>query len=238
MSKLLILGAGGHGKVVADAALSTGTWDEIAFLDNNKELNDVLGKAVLGGFESYMDHREDYSAAFVAIGNNVTRMIWLERLERAGYEIPSIIHPSSTISRFSQIERGSVIMAGVVVNASTKVGKGCILNTSSSIDHDCILENGVHISPGVNVCGTVHVKSCSWLGVGSKVLNNVTIGFNVIVAAGTIVIKDIPDNVMVAGVPAKIKKNLEMKSDVGKDFFIPASYEWERNEVHTRSVRY
>lgn len=232
----MILGAGGHGKVVADAAMSSGNWEEIAFLDNDRELTNVLGMPVLGGFESYMEHKENYSAAFVAIGNNITRMIWLDRLERAGFEIPSIIHPSSTISRFSQIERGSVIMAGVVVNASARVGKGCILNTSSSIDHDCTLEHGVHISPGVNLSGTVHVKSCSWLGVGSKVLNNLTIGFNVIVAAGTIVIKDIPDNVMVAGIPAKIKKNLEMKSDVGKDFFIPASYEWKRNEVHTRSI--
>jgi FlaA1/EpsC-like NDP-sugar epimerase len=107
LSKLLILGAGGHGKVVADAAMSTGNWEEIAFLDNNKELTNVLGKSVLGEFDSYMDHKEEYSAAFVAIGNNVTRMIWLDRLERAGFEIPSIIHPSSTISGFSRIERSS-----------------------------------------------------------------------------------------------------------------------------------
>lgn len=207
MSNLLILGAGGHGKVVAETAIATGKWNTISFLDNNSDLSEVLDLPVLGGFDSYQDHLGIYKSAFVAIGNNKNRLLWLEKLEKAGYQIPSIIHPFSVVSNYSEIGLGSIIMPGVVVNANSIISEGCILNTSSTVDHDCMLENGVHVSPGVNVSGTVHIKKCTWLGVGSKVSNNISIGSNVIVAAGSTVIHDIPDNVMVAGVPAKIKKH-------------------------------
>ncbi|WP_019908918.1 acetyltransferase [Paenibacillus sp. HW567] len=206
MASLLILGAGGHGKVVAETAMLTRQWDRIAFLDNNNNLNNLMGIPIIGCFETYVDHVKSYSHAIVALGNNITRLIWMAKLEKAGFEIPVIIHPSSIISRFCEIESGSVVLAGVVVNANTSIANGCILNTSSTIDHDCIIGKGVHISPGVNVAGTVSIKDFSWLGIGSKIANNVTIGSSVIVAAGAVVISDIPDNVMVAGVPAKIKK--------------------------------
>lgn len=207
MKNLLILGAGGHGKVVAEAAMLTGRWDEIAFLDNDSSLSKVLGIPVIGSFDDYLDYTTVYSNAIVAIGNNLKRMTWLTKLEQAGYNIPVVIHPYSSVSQFCEIESGTVVMAGAVVNASSTIAKGCILNTSSSIDHDCVIGNGVHISPGVNVSGSVTVHDYSWLGVGAKIANNITIGSNTIVAAGTVVIKDVPDSVMVAGVPAQIKKS-------------------------------
>lgn len=206
MTSLLILGAGGHGKVVAEAAMLTRQWDRIAFVDNNNSLDNVMGVPVIGDFDTYADHIQNYSHAIVALGNNISRLFWLDKLEKAGFEIPVIIHPSSVISSFCEIESGSVVLAGVVVNANTKIAKGCILNTSCTIDHDCQLEKGVHISPGVNVAGTVIIKEYSWLGIGSKIVNNVIIGSNVIVAAGAVVINHIPDNVMIAGIPAIIKK--------------------------------
>ncbi|MEK5491321.1 acetyltransferase [Paenibacillus sp. FSL R7-0297] len=206
MSRLLIFGAGGHGKVVADTAIATGKWSDVAFLDNNINLLNVQGFRVLGDFESYKSHLKEYSAVFVAIGNNKLRMYWLERLEEEGCSVATIIHPYSVISSFSSLGKGSVAQAGVIVNANSSIGKGNILNTSSTIDHDCVLGDGIHISPGVNISGSVIIKDYTWLGVGSKVINNISIGRNVIVAAGAVIIKDIPDNVMVAGVPSKIKK--------------------------------
>lgn len=206
LGKLLILGAGGHGKVVAETAMLTGLWDEIAFLDNDSTLNRVIGIPVIGTFDTYHNHKETYSNAIVAIGNNHNRLTWLTTLEQAGYKIPVIIHPSSILSGFCEIESGTVVLAGVVVNANARIAKGCILNTSSTIDHDCVIGNGVHISPGTNISGTVTINDFSWLGVGSKIVNNITIGSNVIVAAGAVVINDIPDSVMVAGVPAQTKK--------------------------------
>lgn len=206
LAKLLILGAGGHGKVVADAAVASGKWSDIAFLDDNSALSEVLGFPVMGNIDSYKFYLKENWMVFVAIGNNATRLTWLNKLEREGYNIATVVHPSSVISSYSSMGKGSVVLAGAVINANTFIGKGCVINTSSTIDHDCIIGEGVHISPGVNISGTVTVKDYSWLGVGAKVINNIFIGKKVIVAAGAVVIKDVQDNVMVAGIPSTIKK--------------------------------
>ncbi|MFP4979268.1 acetyltransferase [Paenibacillus sp. CN-4] len=206
MSNLLILGAGGHGKVVADIAASTNLWDNIAFLDSNPIATSGLDHPILGPFDDYGKFIDKYKYAFVAIGNNRRRIIWLNYLEEAGYKLPVIIHPFSSVSKYSIINRGSVIMPGAIVNADVKVGRGAILNTSCSVDHDCILGIGVHISPGARLSGTVGVGDYTWVGVGSNISNNISIGSDVLVAAGSTVIKSVPSNVMVAGTPAKIKK--------------------------------
>ncbi|MNI74237.1 putative acetyltransferase EpsM [compost metagenome] len=160
----------------------------------------------MGDFSSYKLQLKEYSAVFIAIGNNKIRMYWLDKLEQEGYNIATIIHPFSMISSFSTIGKGSVILAGVVVNANSSISRGCIINTSSTIDHDCRLGEGVHVSPGVSISGTVTVDEYTWIGVGSKIINNISIGKNVITAAGSVIIRDIPDNVMVAGIPSTIKK--------------------------------
>jgi sugar O-acyltransferase (sialic acid O-acetyltransferase NeuD family) len=209
MSKLLILGAGGHGKVIADIALMSGRWKQIAFLDDREELEEVIGIPVIGRLNDYMSFIEEFQHAFVAIGNNKLRIEWIDRLSKAGFNTPAIIHPFSFVSKTSNIGEGTVVMVGAVINANTNIGRGCIINTSSSIDHDCTLEDGVHISPGAHIGGTVNIGKCAWVCIGSSVVNNITIGKNAIIAAGAVVTKNIPDNVMVAGVPAIFKKNME-----------------------------
>ncbi|MGG0249781.1 acetyltransferase [Peribacillus frigoritolerans] len=206
MENLLILGAGGHGKVVSEIAFLTNHWGNIAFLDDCDDLKEVLGFPVIGKLGDYNSFKKEYQYAFVAIGNNKLRIKWIERLSREGYIMATLIHPFSSISKTSILGAGTVVMAGAVINPNTNIGIGCIINTSSSIDHDCLLEAGVHISPGVNIGGTVTLNKCSWACIGSSVINNITIGSNVIVAAGAVVNKNVPDNVMVAGVPATIKK--------------------------------
>ena len=209
MPGLLILGAGGHGKVVAETALMEKKWGNIAFLDDNEELRDVIGIPVIGRFNDFILFKDKYKYAFVAIGNNKLRMEWIERLSKAGFTIPTIIHPFSYVSEISNIGEGTIIMAGAVVHVNAVIGKGCIINTSSSVDHDCILEDGVHISPGAHIGGSVSIGKYTWVCIGSYIANNIKIGRNVIVAAGAAVIKDVPDNVMVAGVPAILKKKME-----------------------------
>ena len=206
---LLILGAGGHGKVVADTALGTGQWQQIAFLDDKDGLHKVMGIPVIGKPIDFKSLKKDYKYAFVAVGNNKLRLEWIERLSNAGFKIPTIIHPVSFVSRTSSIGEGTVVMAGAIINASTNIGRGCIINTSSSVDHDCNLEDGVHISPGVHVGGTVSIGKCTWVCIGSSIANNTVIGKNAIIAAGASVIQNVPDNVMVAGVPAVLKKIME-----------------------------
>lgn len=206
MSGLMILGAGGHGKAVAEIAELMKKWNEIVFLDDNQELNEVNGYKVIGTLNDYMIYKDRYPYAFVAIGNNKLRLDLIEDIIREGITVPVLIHPFTAISANCQIKEGTVVMAGTVINTNSIIGKGCIINTSSSIDHDCVLEDGVHISPGVHIGGTVHIGGSTWVCIGSSIANNILIGSNVVIAAGAAVTENIPNNVMVAGVPSIIKK--------------------------------
>jgi sugar O-acyltransferase (sialic acid O-acetyltransferase NeuD family) len=203
MSKLLILGAGGHGKVVAEIALMMKQWDQIVFLDDDGSLKEAIGIPVIGKIREYELFKDDYKYAFVAIGNNHFRIELINKLIDAGFKIPILIHPSSIISTTVKLDLGTAIMGGTVINTSVEVGKGCIVNTSSSIDHDCSIKEGVHISPGVNIGGTVEIGKMAWIGIGSNIINNINIGRNAIVGAGSVVIKDLPDNCTAVGIPAK-----------------------------------
>lgn len=210
MANLLILGAGGHGKVIADIASQLGKWNKIAFADDRIDINTILNFPIVSSMGEYEKVIDQYDEAFIAIGNNKIRMQWINKLISREVRIAKIIHPSSVISEFSEIGEGTVVMPGTIVNADTSIGRGVILNTSSSIDHDCRIEDGVHISPGVHICGTVIIGRCSWICTASSIINNVKIGVNVKVAAGSTVLCNVPSNVMVAGTPAVIKKQLEM----------------------------
>ncbi len=195
--------------MVAEIAALMSKWDEIVFLDDNKNLKEVNGYKVLGGLRDYIFYKAEFECAFVAIGNNKFRAELIDDLLKNGLTIPTLIHPFTSISNNTLIDIGTVVMAGVVINSNTIIGRGCIINTSSSIDHDCILKDGVHISPGVHIGGFVTIDNCSWVCIGSSIVNKILIGKNAIVAAGATVTKNVPDNVMIAGVPAIIKSSLE-----------------------------
>ncbi len=200
--KLLIIGAGGHGKVTADAAACMGAWESIEFLDDNPECSSSLSLPVLGKSAEAFRYIQDYEL-FVGIGNNRIRERLLSELEEAGASIPVIIHPKAVIGRETVIGKGSVVLAGAVINCSTTIGKGCIINTGATVDHDNILADYVHVSPGVHTGGAVSIGRCTWLGIGSTVNHNITIACNCIVGAGAAVIRDIPEEGTYAGVPAK-----------------------------------
>ena len=206
MAKLLILGAGGHGKVVSEIAQLMKQWEEIAFLDDREDISEVLGIPIVGKLADLSALRSEYEYAFVAIGSNTARLKWTEKLSHHDFKIPTLIHPSSTVSAKSFIEEGTVIMAGAVINPDTKIGRSCIINTASTIDHDCILQEGVHTSPGVHLGGTVKVGKRTWICIGATIINNINIGCDSVIAAGAVVTKDVPSNVLVAGVPAVIKE--------------------------------
>lgn len=208
MSGLLILGAGGHGKVVVEIASLMGKWDKLAFLDDNSELNEVNGIPVIGGSGNLENVRGDYEYAFVAIGNNRKRLSLIDRIFEVGYQIPVLTHPFTSISGNCRIDLGSVVMAGAVINTNVTIGMGCIINTSSSVDHDCIIEDGVHISPGAHIGGTARIGRNSWICIGASISNNINIGSESIVAAGAAVITDVESNTLVGGVPAVLKKRV------------------------------
>jgi len=200
--KLIIIGASGHGKVVADIAIKMNKWQSIAFLDDNESIKTSMGLEIIGKTVDAFTYRDD-ADFFVGIGNNATREKVQEQLSDAGMSVVSLIHPSATIGTDVEIGIGTAVAAGVVVNCSTRIGKGCIINTSSSLDHDNVIEDYVHISPGVNMAGTVKVGKGSWLGIGSIVSNNVNICSGCKVGAGAVVVKDITEPGTYVGVPVR-----------------------------------
>ena len=203
MKRLAILGASGHGKVVADAAELSG-WDEVVFFDDAwPQRNSNAIWPVMGNTAALLASLNDFSGVAVAIGNNRIRLEKLNLLREQGVFLPAIIHPQAVISRYANIGAGSVVCAGVVVNADTRIGAGAILNTGCSIDHDCVLADAVHISPGARLAGGVSVGECTWIGIGAVVRQLLTVGACSIVGAGAAVVKDVPAHATVVGVPAK-----------------------------------
>lgn len=201
MKKLLIIGAGGHGKVIADIAEKLGVYEEISFLDDG-EVKECLGYKVVGKVLDMVNYVSTHDV-FVAIGNGRIRKAFIESLLNAGASVPTLIHPSAVIGKNVTIGVGTAVMAGTVINPSSSLGKGVILNTCSSIDHDCVVEDYVHLAVGVRVAGTVRIGENSFLGAGSTVKNNVNICSDCVIGAGGVVINDIIEPATYVGVPAK-----------------------------------
>ncbi|QVV68729.1 acetyltransferase [Synechococcus sp. LA31] len=209
MAALLLLGAGGHARVVAETALATGGFSRIAFLDDRctgpAQLPDQLGWPVIGSFTAALDPqiRQQFLEALVAIGNAAVRLQWLSRLASAGYELPVVVHPTAWVSPSSQLGAGSVVFAQVAIQAQAVIGSGAILNTGCSVDHDVKLGDGVHVCPGARLAGEVQVGDRSWIGIGASVIQQIRIGADVTVGAGAAVVRDLPDGVTAVGVPAR-----------------------------------
>ena len=210
MTLLLILGAGGHAKVVAETAIASGQFSEVAFLDDRcsgpHQRLSLLGFPVLGPLALALEpaQRVHFASAVVAIGNAAARLNWIEQLDLAGYELPVLVHPTAWVSPSAQIGSGSVVFAQAALQALAAIGAGSILNTGCSVDHDVQLADGVHICPGARLAGEVQVGSRSWVGIGASVIQQVRIGADVIVGAGTAVVSDLPDGVTAVGVPARV----------------------------------
>lgn len=201
-SDLLIIGAGGHGKVIAEIAIKLKKWTNIAFLDDNENIKKSLGLNVVGKVADVLKYVKSCDI-FVAIGNNSIREKLQENLEMEGAYLPVLVHPNAVIGESVEIGSGTVVMAGAIINCCTKIGKGCIINTGSTIDHDNIIENYVHISPGVHTAGTVRIGKGTWLGICSTVCNNINITSDSIIGAGAVVVKDIIEAGTYVGVPAR-----------------------------------
>jgi sugar O-acyltransferase (sialic acid O-acetyltransferase NeuD family) len=200
--KLLIIGASGHGKVVADIALRMNRWQCVAFLDDDITLTSSMGLKVLGTSNNVSEFIDEYEV-FVGVGNNATRQKIQEMLELVGAKIPVLIHPNAVVGNQVKIGVGTAVMAGAIINCCTKIGKGCIVNTSSTIDHDNNIEDFVHISPGAHLAGTVYVGKGSWLGIGSVVSNDINITTDCQVGAGSVVVKDITEPGIYVGAPVR-----------------------------------
>lgn len=195
LKKLVIIGASGHGKVIADIAVRNG-YDEIVFLDDNDTIKECAGFPVVGKTNEANNIEGD---KMVAIGNAKIR----ERIQGELANIAILIHPAAVISRKVKIGEGTVIMAGAVINSDAFIGKGCIINTGASVDHDCKIADFVHVSVGAHVAGTCSIGKRTWIGAGATVINNINICGDCMIGAGAVVVKNIEKQGTYIGVPAR-----------------------------------
>ena len=203
--RLLIYGAGGHGRVVLDAALESRAFELCGFLDDDPSTHGkrLHGVSIIGGRD--LLERSEFEGCRIVIGIGATdaRRRIAEELARLGRAFASVVHPSAVICRGVEIGEGTVILPTAVVHTDARVGRHVIVNTAASIDHDAVIDDFVHLSPGVHLGGGVHVGQGTHVGVGASVLPGVRIGANAIVGAGAAVTCDVPDGVIVAGVPSR-----------------------------------
>ena len=204
---VVIIGAGGHAKVVYDAILSAEQHEVIGFVDDNVDLigTKLYGLPIVGNIAD-LDSVEGY---VIAIGNNTVRQEKVAFYSQAGYVPITVIHPRAVIAKTAQICEGTVVFANVVVNPEAQIGKHVILYTACTIDHECDIADYAYISPGCNVGGQVAIETGAFLGIGAVVLPRITVGAWSIVGAGAVVTKDIPAHVTAVGVPAKVIKQHE-----------------------------
>jgi len=207
MKHLAILGASGHGRVIADTAECC-DWDRISFFDDAWPRRTDNGSwQVVGTSDDLLNSLKDFDGIVVGIGSNAIRQNKQSQIAAAGGTLATVIHPSAVVSRYSTIGRGSVVFAGAIVNAGARIGNGVILNTGCTIDHDCVLGDFSHVSPGANLAGAVQIGQRSWVGIGACVRHMIHIGDDVMVGAGAAVVNNIDNELTVAGVPARPIKN-------------------------------
>ena len=204
---LIIVGAGGHAKVVAEAAKLSG-FEIVGFVDQSPDRwgTKIFGIPVLGDesvFES-PDHND--CVAVVAVGDNMLRESIATRLLARNVKFSVVVHPSAVISPSATLGNGTVVLAGVVINSMATVGNHCIVNTMASVDHDCLVEDFSHLSPGVHLAGNCKIGRLAHIGIGVNVLPNISVGPRVIIGGGAAVTCDIPADVVALGVPAKVVK--------------------------------
>ncbi|WP_328698889.1 acetyltransferase [Colwellia sp. 20A7] len=207
--KIAIVGASGHGKVIADIAEQLGYI--VNFYDDAYPSKKYIEHWPIHGtcadlLALNITDNTIVDSAVVAIGNNEIRQQKMQLLKKNNFNLITLIHPSAVISQYAKIETGTVAFAGSVINAFAKVGTGCIINTAAVVEHDCIIEDFTHICPNSALAGGVTVGKKSWIGIGSQVKQLVTIGDNCLIGAGSVVVKNIPDNVTVFGSPAVVIK--------------------------------
>jgi UDP-perosamine 4-acetyltransferase len=203
--RLVIVGAGGHAKVVIELFRAARPELQIAgLIDTDPTPREVLGVAVIGDDAALAQLRgQGVTHAFVGFGANRERQAAGARLEALGYEIPSVVSPAATVSPSARLGRGLAVMAGVVINADAEIGDYAIVNTGARVDHDCRIGRAAHVGPGASLCGTVTVGERTLIGVGASVIPGASIGSDVVVGGGACVAGDLPDGVVAVGVPAR-----------------------------------
>lgn len=194
---MYLYGASGHAKVIIDILRANNETVEALF-DDNESITHLFDYPVLRSSEAQ-------GPLIISIGNNRVRSKLATSLS---LEFGKAIHPSAIVSEFANVNEGSVVMQGAVIQSCAQISKHCIINTSASVDHECVIEDFVHISPHCTLCGNVSIGEGTWIGAGSIIIPGVKIGSWCVIGAGSVVTKDIPDGVLAVGNRCKVIKQL------------------------------
>jgi len=206
--KIILIGGGGHCKVVIDAALKQEKYEIIGIAD----IKEKIGECLLGilfvccdrELEKY--YRKGIKLAFISAGstgNPSLRIKLWQRVKEIGFKFPNIIHPESIASQFAQMGEGNFLGEGAIINAGVRIGNQCIINSGAIVCHDCEISDFVHISPGVMISGGVRIGKYSHIGTGTSIRQCIKIGERTVIGAGSVVLEDMDSNIIAFGNPCK-----------------------------------
>jgi UDP-perosamine 4-acetyltransferase len=202
---LIIVGSGGHSRVVLDAAISAG-FNPVGIIDVDYEENNeqILGCPVIGGIGVLDELNPAEHSVIIAFGNNSIRAHYYQQVRNKGFTTPPVIHNTAIISNYSQIGKGDLVNTDVIIDAKSEIGENSIINTAAIVEHDSQIGKHCHVGPGVIIAGWVVIGECAFIGVGTRVIDHVQIGHNVLIGAGSVITKDIPSNSTVVGIPGRV----------------------------------
>lgn len=211
---LIIIGAGGHGRVCADVA-QRGGWNLSGFCDPAfAEVRDVLGVPVLSGSEAelFADWSAD-TALFAAIGDNTRRLSIISEAARHLVPVAVLVDPAATISVSATLGPGCIVMPGAVVNAEAFIGRGALINTGAVVEHGARIGEGAHVAPGACLTGDAVIGTRTLVGARATILPGVQVGADATVGAGAVVTRDVGDRVTVTGTPARAVRHISLVHD-------------------------
>ena len=204
-AKLVILGAGGHGRALIELVRALPDWEAVGLVDSAADAQPQLGLPVLGQEDALPSLRASgIGHAVVAIGASAARLRVAERLRAAGFALPPLVHPSAVIAGSARLGEGTVALPRVVVGAAARIGALCILNTGAILEHDAAVGDGAHIGPGAVLAGGVTVGAGALVGAGAAVRPYARIGDGAVVGTGAAVVEDVAAGTTVGGVPARV----------------------------------
>jgi len=206
--KIVIVGTGGHARVILSILKALRSWDIAGLLDRESAPREELieGYKIIGSWRDIEAMRQRADHAVVAVGDNKERKQLYSSLRNAKFNVPTLIHPSAYVDGSAEIGDGCVLCMGALVGANVAVGSNTIINSGAIVDHECRLESNVHIGPGARLAGRVTVGADTFVGMGVSIIDKAKIGKNVTIGAGSVVISDFASDVVVGGVPAKVIK--------------------------------
>ena len=197
MKKITLFGGGAHAKVLIDCLQQEAQYEVATILDDHPTVSRILNYEVQK--RTYTHSYQD-QAAIISITNGPIRKKIATGLQ---CDFVTTIHPTAIVSPYARLGVGTQILAGAIISTGAQIGNHCIVNTGTVVEHDCLLSDFVHLAPNTSVGGGAKIGTCTQIGIGATVIQNITIGANVIIGAGAVVLTDIPDNCTAVGVPAK-----------------------------------